>query len=769
MTADCSPVNDTTVIRTVADGTVADTTAAGGSLVDDRLRGVLRQFWGYEQFLPLQREAMVSVFEGRDSLVVLPTGGGKSLCYQVPALCKDGLAIIVSPLIALMKDQVDGLIECGISAAAVNSTMSADERREVAQRVRKGSLKLFYVAPERLLADKTIEFLQSHRLAFIAIDEAHCISSWGHDFRPEYRELHRLRESFPGVSLHAFTATATAAVRDDIVRLLGLVDAQVLVGNFHRPNLVYHVARRDGGLNQICSVLDRNRGQFGIVYCISRAEVDETSQRLNQLGYSTLPYHAGMTDDQRRANQDAFIDEQVETMVATIAFGMGIDKSNVRYVVHAGMPRSLENYQQESGRAGRDGLDAECWLLYSPQDRMLWQRILTEAPAESRLAAERGLQAVSDYCTGVTCRHAALLNHFGQTLADTCGACDICLGTLQQISDPLVVGQKILSCVLRVGERFGADYVAKVLVGSREQRICELQHDHLSTWGLLSDYRKRDIRDWIEQLLQQGFLCRGGEYQVLAVAPPGRDLLKGTATPKLLRAVTAKSKSTPSSIVDSWEGVDRGLFELLRQLRRVRAEVTGVPSHLVFSDATLRDMARRRPSTIDRLLGVHGVGERKAKDYGPAFVECVVAYCREHSVQLDPPVADSTVRFDRKSAPSEAALRTFALFRQGHSVLEVAAQLDRAPSTTRGYLSEFIVHDRVTDARQWVSDDDIERIEVAADYAGPERLKPIHEALCGQVDYDSIRIVLACRANRRHAAIGISPESASLADRSGNP
>jgi ATP-dependent DNA helicase RecQ len=727
--------------------------AVASNLIDDtatseRLRAVLRQYWGYEQFLPLQQEAMTSVLDRRDSLVVLPTGGGKSLCYQVPALCQDGLAVVVSPLIALMKDQVDGLTECGIDAAAVNSSMSADERRDVANRIRDGSLKLLYVAPERLLADKTMEFLQEQRLAFIAIDEAHCISSWGHDFRPEYRELFKLRERFPDVSLHAFTATATEAVRDDIVRLLGLNDPLVLVGNFQRPNLVYHVARRAGGLNQVCSVLDRNRGQSGIVYCISRAEVDETSQRLNQLGYSTLPYHAGMPDSQRRINQDAFVNEQVETMVATIAFGMGIDKSNVRYVIHAGMPRSLENYQQESGRAGRDGLDAECWLLYSPRDRMLWQRILAESPEESRAASERGLQAVSDYCTGVVCRHATLLNHFGQTLSGTCAACDICMGSLQQISDPLVVGQKILSCVRRVGERFGADHVAKVLVGSREQRICELRHNELSTWGLLSEYRKSDVRDWIEQLVQQGFLCRVGEYQVLTVTPSGWDLLKGAATPKLLKAVTAKSASTPTSIVDSWEGVDRGLFERLRQLRRTQAEVAQIPSYLVFSDATLRDIARRRPSTVDRFHCVHGVGERKAKDYGPTFVECVVAYCREHQVQLDPPVDDSTSTTERKSIPNTTALRAFELFRQGQTVQQVASQLDRALSTTRGYLVEYIAHNQITDPGQWVSHYDVERIEVVTDYAGPERLKPIFDALHGQVSFDSIRIVLACRSNR---------------------
>ena len=332
---------------------------------DDDVKQVLKQFWGFDDFLPLQRDAIQCVLDDRDSLVVMPTGGGKSLCYQAPALCREGVALVVSPLLALMKDQVDALTACGVPAAAVNSTHAVEEKRRVAQRVESGELRLLYMSPERLLTPRTLDFLANQRVSFIAIDEAHCISAWGHDFRPEYRGLRTLRDRFPDVAVHAYTATATDQVRRDIVGQLGLRDPKVLIGDFHRPNLKYHVARRERGLGQICQVIDRFRGQSGIVYCITRAEVDRTAALLCELGYSAIPYHAGLSDEDRIRNQEAFLAERVDTIVATIAFGMGIDKSNVRYVIHSGMPKSLENYQQESGRAGRDGVEADCWLLYS--------------------------------------------------------------------------------------------------------------------------------------------------------------------------------------------------------------------------------------------------------------------------------------------------------------------------------------------------------------------------------------------------------------------
>ena len=712
------------------------------------LQQILKKYWGYEEFLPLQPEAMQCVLDDRDSVVVMPTGGGKSLCYQAPAMCRGGLAVVVSPLIALMKDQVDALRACGIPAAAVNSTVSGDERRDVACQIQNGTLRLLYVSPERLLADRTLEFLQSRQVLFFAINEAHCISAWGHDFRPEYRDLRQLRERFPDTAIHAYTATADRQVRDDVAEQLRLHRPTVLVGDFHRPNLQYRVHRRERGLNQVCSVLDRFRGQSGIVYCISRNDVEKTSALLTEMGYSALPYHAGMTDDDRTRNQESFLTEHVDTIVATIAFGMGIDKSNVRYVIHAGMPKSLENYQQETGRAGRDGVEAECWLLHSGRDVMSWKTIIANSPDEARDHAETSLQRMVEYCTSVECRHASLVTHFGQTWdRDSCHACDVCLGELKVVDDALVIGQKILSCVMRVRESFGADYVSLVLAGSRDQRILSNRHDRLSTWGLLKDHRRTDVRQWIEQLVSQQFLSRDNEHHVLSLTDAGRGVLKGELTPKLLRPAASHSAQTPASVLDSWEAVDRGLFEELRLLRREQAAARSVAAYIVFSDATLRDMARRRPTTVQRLLDVHGVGQQKASDFGQRFVDRIAGYCRDHDVATDQ-IPETVQRRSPSDPPSAAAVQSFALFDEGLSVEQVAQRLERALSTTHQYLESHIHHRRIADASRWMPRREFDQIEVIAQYAGTERLKPIFEALHGRVSYDKIRIAVACLANR---------------------
>jgi ATP-dependent DNA helicase RecQ len=591
----------------------------------DQIRDVLKTHWGYDGFLPLQQEAMQCVLDDRDSVVVLPTGGGKSLCFQAPAVVRPGVGLVVSPLISLMKDQVDGLKAAGVAAACLNSSMDPVERREVYEDLRAGELDLLYVAPERLVQSNMLDTLAEADVSLVAVDEAHCISQWGHDFRPEYRQLKMLKETLPGTAIHAYTATATQQVRDDIVEELGLDEPEMLVGSFDRPNLSYKVMVRDGVADQISAIMDRHPGESGIVYCISRRDVEKTSEQLNQRGYHTRPYHAGMDDQQRKANQDAFIAERVETIVATVAFGMGIDKSNVRYVVHAAMPKSLEGYQQETGRAGRDGLEAECCLLYTGGDYGRWRAILEGSDSEPTEGAWRSLQAMQEFAGSVVCRHSSLVEYFGQSLdGDNCGACDVCLGELDQVDDALEIGQKILSSVVRQDQRFGADYTVKVLRGSSDQRILDNRHDNLSTYGLLADSDVRAVRGWVEQLVAQGFLAKTGEYNVLMVTESGRSLLRGDVTPRLLKPAARAAKVRKSRAHDdSWEGVDRDLFERLRELRRRLADEKSVPAYVVFGDASLRDMARKKPGTPTEFLDVHGVGQKKAADYGELFLAAI--------------------------------------------------------------------------------------------------------------------------------------------------
>jgi len=578
---------------------------------------------------------MQAAILGRDSLVVLPTGGGKSLCFQAPALAMPGLALVVSPLIALMKDQVDALVDCGVSAACVNSTMTPEEKRDVAQQIRAGQLKLLYLSPERLLSDRTLQFLQQVPLSFIAIDEAHCISEWGHDFRPEYRGLSRLKEMFPKIAIHAYTATATPRVRDDIVRELRLSAPELLVGSFDRPNLVYRVRRRAEISRQIRDVIERYPNDSGIIYCLRRADVDDLAAELRSLGYDALPYHAGMEDVERKHNQEAFTSDRARIIVATVAFGMGIDKSNVRYVIHAAAPKSLESYQQESGRAGRDGLEAECWLFYSAADFLSWRKLQGELPPHAFEIAMALLAGIDNYCAGVSCRHRALVEYFGQSLdAPNCGACDACLGEIELADDSLVLAQKILSCVIRVGESYGGEYVSLVLTGSREERILSRGHDRLSTYGILAEHNKKAIRAWIDQLLNQKFLRQEGEYRVLALTDAGRDVLRGATTPRLLKPSTRARKDTRAAH-ESWDDVDRGLFDALRAWRRAEAELRAVPPFVVFSDATLRDLARARPSTIEALPTIHGIGAKKLDEYGDALIREINSYCQRYGVAMD--------------------------------------------------------------------------------------------------------------------------------------
>ncbi len=594
---------------------------------------ILEKYWGYSSFRPLQLEAMEAVMADHDSLLVLPTGGGKSLCFQAPAIAREGLAIVVSPLISLMKDQVDTLVGNGVSAAYYNSGMSSEARTEVTRGIRDGRYRMLYVAPERLVGDGGdgfLKLLESNPVSFIAVDEAHCISQGGHDFRTEYRQLARLRERWPSVSMHAYTATATARVRRDIIDQLGLRDATELVGSFDRPNLVYRVLARATLKAQILDVLGRHRGQAGIIYCTSRKEVDSLSQWLNDTGWRSRPYHAGLPDDERSRNQDAFLNEEVDLVVATVAFGMGIDRSDVRFVIHSGAPQSLEHYQQESGRAGRDGLEAECVLIASGADFLKW-RVMLEKNGEMSDARRALLRDMERYAASVGCRHKRLVGYFGEQFTkDDCGACDYCLGELETMADAVTIARKVLSCVARVGQRFGAAHVSNVLRGSASEQVRSRGHHELSVFGLMTDASIDELRGYIDQLLAHGLLQQGGdEYPILQLTAEGLALLKDAgAQPdlSLARQKRPEKGRLPKRArveTEGWEGVDRELFERLRAMRMQVARKRGVPPYVIFHDTTLREIARTKPATIEELRHVKGVGDRKSADLGELILSII--------------------------------------------------------------------------------------------------------------------------------------------------
>ncbi|MFM9025189.1 MAG: DNA helicase RecQ [Planctomycetaceae bacterium] len=612
----------------------AETDRAAARVDDPRVAEVLARWWGFDRLRPLQAEAIDAALAGRDSLVVLPTGGGKSLCYQLPPLVADSTDVVVSPLVALMKDQVDALEAIGYPAAAIHGGMSQEERAAVRDRIAAGELRLVFAAPERLVNTGLLDVLARVGVKRFAIDEAHCISHWGHDFRPEYRQLALVRERFPAASIHAFTATATPRVRADIARQLDLRDPAVLVGTFDRPNLVYRVVPRTDRATQVVEVLGRHRGEASIVYCISRKETERLAERLAAAGLLARPYHAGLDARERHATQEAFAREQIDVVVATVAFGMGIDRSDVRLVLHTALPKSLEAYQQETGRAGRDGLAAECVLLYSSADVFSWESLVRKSAAESELDAAdqealvasqlEHLHAMRRYAQAARCRHAALSEYFGQSYPPVaCGACDVCLGETESLPDATVTAQKIISCVARVGERFGVRHVCEVLRGAQTDGIRRHGHDRLSTFGLLASVDQRAAENLVHQLLDQELLERTpGDRPVVTLNERSWEVMRGQREVVLVEPRTAKAKTTKAD-VDDWQGVDRDLFERLRRWRRRVADARGKPAWTIFDDKSLRAIARDKPDSPAALLRCRGIGEKRLADFGPAILDLV--------------------------------------------------------------------------------------------------------------------------------------------------
>ncbi|HEX5938794.1 MAG TPA: RecQ family ATP-dependent DNA helicase [Dehalococcoidia bacterium] len=683
----------------------------------EQIAAVVRQYWGFDSVRPLQEKAITASLEGRDSLVVMPTGGGKSLCYQVPPLLTGGLTVVVSPLISLMKDQVDGLLLNGYPAAALNSSLLPEEQQETERRVLAGEIKLIFTSPERLSMGRMQALLQRAGVESFAIDEAHCISQWGHDFRPEYRQLANLREQLPRASIHAYTATATSRVRDDIVEQLRLRSPQILVGRFDRPNLVYRVVGRTSLLEQVGEILDRHRDQATIIYCLSRKDTEGLAEDLRGRGVVARAYHAGMTTAERRNVQEAFAGERLNTVVATIAFGMGIDRSDVRCVIHAALPKSIESYQQETGRAGRDGLEAECVLLYASSDAARLRRLMEDA-SDQQLGL---LEQMRSFATAQVCRHRALSQYFDQAYeAKNCAACDVCLTSRDKVAGGNEVALTIIECVRLLRPSFGATHVADILAGGRTKAIRERGHDRLAVWGKLHRIERPTIVAYIDQLVGQGLLRKEmGRYPTLVLTAAAGEALRGEREVDL---VAERSKIPPRAV--GTPSHDTQLFEKLRSLRRDIARERDVPPFVVFSDVTLRDMARLRPRSIPELLQVKGVGERKAADFGQRFLQTIEEF---------KPTATP--------APAPRKRSSFALFESGASIDEAVAETGLARSTIGQHLSDYVSLQKPADISAWVDAETYRRVADAGERVGWELLKPIWEDLGGTVDYERIRLV----------------------------
>jgi ATP-dependent DNA helicase RecQ len=716
----------------------------------------VHRYWGFSELRPLQEQAIRAGLERRDSLVVMPTGGGKSLCYQVPAELARRTDIVVSPLISLMKDQVDGLRECGYPAAALYSGMPLDVLRETEAQIAASRYRLVFIAPERLLTPRFLQLIERLQVRTFAIDEAHCISHWGHDFRPEYRQLAELKARFPQASVHAYTATATERVRADIVAQLRLQNPTVLVGTFDRPNLAYRIIPRVDAQTQVLQVLRRHPGNAAIVYCISRKDTEAMAEWLQANRLRAAFYHAGMEADERRRTQDAFASQAIDVVVATVAFGMGIDRSDVRCVIHAAMPKSIEHYQQETGRAGRDGLEAECVLLYSVADVLRWESLIEKsatqagAPHEVIASARELLEHMRRLCTNVHCRHRKLSEYFGQEYSKpNCEACDFCLNEVEGLADATVTAQKILSCVARTGERFGAEHIVDVLLGANTERVRRWRHEQLTTYGLMKGTDRKTLTNMLYQLLDGGLIERTAEDRpVLRLNATSWEVLRGKRAVRLLQPKAEVQKTRFEE--ESWEGVNHDLFDSLRILRRKIAEERNVPAYVLFSDATLREIARVRPGSPAALLGIRGVGEHKLADLGPRFLELIATYCRTNGLPLDAGTS-SRPRREGVRKPNDTKEAAFGLFAKKMSVEQVAAKTGRILGTTWGYLAEFIQIHHPERLDPWIDPKTYRAVADAVKDSGTAYLRPIFDQLDGKVPYEQIRAVVAHVNTMRNA------------------
>jgi ATP-dependent DNA helicase RecQ len=599
----------------------------------NREREILKNIFGYDEFRSLQMEVIASILNKKDSLVVMPTGGGKSLCYQLPALIFNGLTVVVSPLISLMKDQVDQMTQLGIDAVLLNSSISRQEYYKNIKQIREGKVKLLYVAPETLLKNDILEFLESVKVECFAIDEAHCISEWGHDFRPEYRKIAQVRKMFPDAVCIALTATATARVRSDIRKNLEFNESNDFVASFNRGNLFYKIIPKDNPLEQTLEFLKQFKNESGIIYCFSRDSVDRLYLNLKKKGYTVKPYHAGLSDEERKGNQDLFLRDDVQIMVATIAFGMGIHKTNVRYVIHIDLPKSIEAYYQETGRAGRDGVDSTCLLLYSYSDiHKIRYFIDQKSDEDEKKAARAQLNALVDYADTSDCRRIPLITYFGEEYSDAyCGMCDNCISPEENIDDITIPAQMFLSCVKRSSERFGAGHIIDILRGSKSKKINDFNHQTLSTYGIGKEHSKDIWMKLVRQFMKQKLILSDAETPgVLKLTEKAYRVMKGSES---VKGSMHQDKKRSLSKFGTKE-YDSGLFELLRAKRRELAASENVPPYVIFSDKTLTEIASIYPRSSEALLKIHGIGAYKIEKYGDILLSIIIKYCDTHGIVI---------------------------------------------------------------------------------------------------------------------------------------
>ncbi len=706
----------------------------------------LKKVFGFEAFRPDQEAVIENILEKRDVFAVMPTGGGKSLCYQLPARIMEGAVIVISPLISLMKDQVDAACENGIPAAFVNSSLSAAEASAVYRRLREGSLELLYIAPERFAMQGFRDMLGTVRVSLFAVDEAHCISEWGHDFRPDYLSLSGITETFPGIPVAAFTATATKKVQEDIISRLGLRSPFTVRASFNRPNLFYRVKPKKGLERQLLEFLESHAGEPGIIYRTTRDSVTALARTLTDNGIRALPYHAGLTQEERKRNQEAFNRDEAAVIVATIAFGMGIDKSNVRFVIHADLPRNIEGYYQETGRAGRDGEPAECILFFGrgdiPRRRHFIERIPDET--ERAVAAEKLCQMVK-YASHNVCRRRHLLGYFGEDYgAENCNACDICTGIVDMV-DITVDAQIFMSAVSRTGQRFGIRHIIDIVTGADTRRIRGLRHNEIRTYGA---GRHRDRMHWqfiVDELLAQEAVYREGDrYPVLKLTEKGRGILFGKEKISALKRQDPGRKQRAGA-GDGFEPYDEALFRKLRALRKKLADEHQVPPYIIFSDRSLHEMCRRYPASLPDMARISGVGDAKLKRYGEEFIRQIKTYLDETpgiSVPAGEPSPPPETRKGRRPA-GETIEKTYELFGRGHSPGEIAAMRNLSVSTITAHLEQLILNGRDIDMDRLVSAEKRDAIGRMFLTLQSWQLNPVIEHFSGAVSYEEARFVRA--------------------------